>query len=385
MFEQKARQIERIFLRRVNKQNIIFTAKGKTNYIIAVRDDKYSVCTEIGNTPFTISRKAIRKAINYFIDCKTITRRSLEKYSNFTSSLLGILIEIFKGKVMLRELESKEIRLSLLGTRLFASGLEKDPNIRELYKKLGGKHLLLNYFHIRGNKHWKKILDENFHVIIDSGAFSVYRAKQKMITRMEKDNQLSLFQHDDVEMISLEEYASFINKEYQDNRIKAFINLDVIGDPVQTQRNFKRLNELCPSATIWPVWQINDSLENIETLVDEEHEVICIGGLIPLMLKDKKVAERVLSQVLGSFPTVNFHCLGLANRWLWNMMPFSVDTTAYLNARKSEKQRKIYNVETGERVNAPSEMSTISIIAQNLSSLLKLEKFQEKQLRLLQI
>lgn len=380
MFEKSAREIERGFIRRVSKINSIFTVKGSINYINKISSSFLSITTNKSTKPFSISRKSLRKAISYFMDCKTTTRRQLQCYSKFTSSLMALLLEVFNGKVLVRKLKGgEEMRITLTGTRVFASGLEKDPYIRNELKKLGGKHLLLNYYHIRGNRNWKRILDEGFHCIVDSGAFSTFRYKQRWNKKL--DNQLELFHIDEVEMISVEEYANFINKECQDNRIKAFINLDVIGDPQQTRNNYERLKSLCPAATIWPVWQFNDSMDNLMELSQEEHEVICIGGLIPNILKHKEATKARLIELVYKFPGVNFHCLGLANRWLCEIPLFSSDTTAFLNARKSPDQRKVY-LETGERVSADEEMSTIDIIKQNLLHLINLEKEPVKQLSL---
>ncbi|MFE7064471.1 hypothetical protein ACFVAD_20260 [Sutcliffiella sp. NPDC057660] len=381
MFEKSAREIERRFIRRVSKNNSIltFTVKGRINYINKISDSFLSITTNKSVKPFSISRKSIRKAISFFIDSKTITRKQLQCYSKFTSSLLAVLVDVFTDKVILRKMKSGEVRISLTGTRVFASGLEKDPYIRGELKKLGGKYLLLNYYHIRGNRNWKRILDEGFHCIVDSGAFSTFRYKQRWNKKL--DNQLELFHIDEVEMISVEEYANFINKECQDNRIKAFINLDVIGDPQQTRSNYERLKSLCPAATIWPVWQFNDTVDNLMELSQEEHEVICIGGLVPSILKHKEETKARLIDLVNKFPEVNFHCLGLANRWLCEISLFSADTTAFLNARKSPDQRKVY-LETGERVSADEEMSTIDIIKQNLLHLINLEKEPVKQLSL---
>ncbi|NLP52054.1 hypothetical protein [Bacillus sp. RO1] len=379
MFTKNARQIERAFIRKAIKTDKVITLKGKDNYIFAINSSYVTLQTENGRKPFGIARKAIRKAINFLLDCKTITRRQLQRFSNFTSALLAILMTAFQGKVIVKGGKNGEARISLTVIRLYASGLERDPYIRNVLKKLGGKHLLLNYYHIRGNKNWKRILDD-FHCIIDSGAFSIFKTKQKQ--KKEVSNQLELFDFEEVEMISLEEYASFINNECHDTRIKAFINLDVIGDPIQTKTNYERLKHLCPAATIWPVWQFSDSFESLQELVEQEPDVICIGGIVPEMNKNKGTVKEKLDRLFNQFPGVNFHCLGLANRWLWEYKFFSFDTTAFLNSRKSKKQRKIYNDKTGERLMAPAMMSTLSIITQNLESLLKLENLQEKLLQI---
>lgn len=59
---------------------------------------------------------------------------------------------------------------------------------------------------------------------------------------------------------------------------------------------------------------------------------------------------------------------------------FSSDSTAFLNARNSEKQRKVY-LDNGYRIDAPKEMSTLEIIKQNLAFLFSLERsYEAKQL-----
>ncbi|MCM3443372.1 hypothetical protein ACUIJN_25895 [Metabacillus halosaccharovorans] len=70
---------------------------------------------------------------------------------------------------------------------------------------------------------------------------------------------------------------------------------------------------------------------------------------------------------------------GGADGELLLQFPFaSTDTSAFLNSRKSNKQRQVF-LKNGVRIKAPEEMSTIDIIRQNLKFLMNLESFYEQQ------
>ena len=96
--------------------------------------------------------------------------------------------------------------------------------------------------------------------------------------------------------------------------------------------------------------------------------MLAIGGLVPYLSNRKHFVRKILDNVFSRFPNVPFHLLGFANEMIVEYPCFSSDSTAYLNARKSRKQRKIY-LENGIRIDAPESMTTDEIIKQNLQFL----------------
>ncbi|QCJ45572.1 hypothetical protein FAY30_26955 (plasmid) [Bacillus sp. S3] len=115
-------------------------------------------------------------------------------------------------------------------------------------------------------------------------------------------------------------------------------------------------------------------------MVNQEHEVISIGGMVPFLSSRKPFIRTVLDKVFAKFPEQNFHALGLADELLLEYNFFSSDSTAYLNARKYEDGRKVY-LPSGKRIKAPDDLSTTEIIIQNIKFLLSLENlFENKQL-----
>lgn len=184
--------------------------------------------------------------------------------------------------------------------------------------------------------------------------------------------------------ISIEGYASFINKYSDHPRVMGFFQLDVIGDPLKTRENFFKLQKLTQNnPKVFPVWQFGDTLTNLEELVNSEHELIGIGGLVRFMTNRKKQVVKVLDEIFSKFRDTNFHFFGGSNELLLKYPWFSSDSTAHLNARKSANQRKVY-LDNGHRIDAPVDMSNTDIIRQNIEFLLGLEKrnciFQQQEM-----
>lgn len=108
----------------------------------------------------------------------------------------------------------------------------------------------------------------------------------------------------------LKGYADFINANKNNPRIIGFFPLDVIGDPEATKENYAKLKAMVPGANLIPVFQVSGSLKSLEMLVDEEHEVIALGGLIPLMKKGLNHCRAALDRIFNFYSNVNFHFLG---------------------------------------------------------------------------
>ncbi|MGY3716100.1 hypothetical protein ACWE42_11310 [Sutcliffiella cohnii] len=368
-YKLNARKLERKFLRFLAKKKAFLTVNGRENQLVSINKERLVLQSALHQKPWYIPRRNLRQSIYYTFKKRTVQRKELEQFSSFSSTLLGILFKVFEGMVYIKRHPNGLLRLTLKGVRVFFSGLERDPSTRKIVKEEGGTHLLLNYYYIRNNPFWTDIINGFTGVVIDSGAFTIYKQTLKQDVL---ENEETLFPIKDIPLITLEEYAAFI-KRYKDHpSIIGFFNLDVVGDPTATKHNLNKLRELIPNAKIFPVWQFEDRLDSLEELSQEEHELIAIGGAVPYLSSRKEVVRRKLKSIFKRFPTLNFHFLGGANEFLLEFSFFSSDTTAYLNARKSEKQRKVY-LKHGERVAAPKDLNVLGVIRQNIKYLASLE------------
>ncbi|MCU1808252.1 hypothetical protein NVV31_23050 [Cytobacillus firmus] len=376
-YKLNARKIERQFKRMLIKKGTFHTAQGCRNYLVEYGKTYLEFKSEKGVVPQKIKRRSIRQVISFFFFKRTTVRKDLERYSSFTSALFGILLQCFKDKARLLKLRAGLYRLSLLGTRFFFSGLERDPAMLKILKDLNGKYVLFNYKNILESPQCLQMLDTyDLFCVVDSGAFSIFNKKRKSSKQL--FHQSNLFDNEKLDEMTLEGYAQFINSHKNNKRILGFFPLDCIGDPEQTKVNYERLKELT-DANIFPVWQITDSLEGLNQLVKEEPEMIGLGGCVPFLSSRKHIVRDILDQVTKRYPNVCFHGLGLADEMLLEFNLFSADSTSFLNARKWEGGDKIY-LSNGERINAPESMSTIDIIKQNIQFLLGLEEIKSRQL-----
>lgn len=93
------------------------------------------------------------------------------------------------------------------------------------------------------------------------------------------------------------------------DRIDFAIAPDVIGDPEATKRNWLRVQHC---RKVVPVWQWGAPREHLEEYLSER-ELVCIGGLVPLMrAKDERMLAE-LEVLCREFPG-RFHILGI--NWL---------------------------------------------------------------------
>ncbi|MFD5853779.1 hypothetical protein ACFWGC_26965 [Cytobacillus pseudoceanisediminis] len=371
------RILERKFRRSVKNKGYFLTASGCINYV-QVEKGALIISSTRNDSSIHLKNYQIRKAIRHLQVYRTAVRKDMEQFSNFSSALFGILVEIFKDESKLQALKHGLFRLTLLGVRFYAGGLERDPFLRKEFKELGGQYVLFNYYQLKQcSFDWLQWLESvDAYCLIDSGAFSYFQKKNKEMKSPYQQQQLL------GEDILMEQYiygyAGFINKYKEHRRIIGFFPFDVIGDPVQTKEN-ERLLRILTDAKIFPVWQFTDRLDELKSLVDGEPEMIGIGGTVPFLSNRVGKVRAMLNTVFHRFPDMNFHLLGIANELLLEFPCFSSDSTAFLNARKSEDQRKVYEAD-GTRIAAPKEMTTLEIIQQNLRFLINLENEKNNQL-----
>lgn len=375
-YEFDARRIERRFQREIRKNNNFHTIKGCLNTVTKYGTTFLSIRTKSSNKPFTIMRKSIRRALAFVFFTRTAIRKDMEQFSRFSSALSAICTKCFEHMSKIQMYKQGLYRLSLIGTRYFFSGMERDPKAIQWVKEAGGSFVLFNYKSLLDSStDWISALKENdLYCLIDSGSFSIFN--ENRLKGKKQFNQEELFEEDTLNDMTLEGYAKFINQHKHLKRIIGFYPLDVVGDPIATKHNYLKLKSLT-DAYIIPVWQFTDSLSELEKLVKEEHGVIAIGGMVPFLSSRKHIIRKVLDKVFLQFPTQCFHALGVADELLLEYKFFSADSTAFLNARKYQEGRKLY-VSTGERVPAPIEMKTEDIIKQNIKFLRELENVSNR-------
>ncbi len=371
----KARNLEREFQRKVRKLGFFKTVTGKVNRIIDYSKYHITFKNEASGVEHRLSRKKLREAMSFAFFKKTVTRKELEPYSNFNSVLLGILFKVFEDICKVQRLRNGLLRLTIKGVRWFFSGVTRSPRDIEMIKREGGHFVLLSYAHIRQDrgKNFLRYLEEyNLYCIIDSGAWTMYGKEQGKAK--EDLTQLSFF---DANSITVEEYINFINRYKDHKRIMGFFNLDVIGDPVQTKKNYHLLKEHT-HAEIIPVWQIGDRFERLDEYVNDDPLLIGIGAMVPLLksVKKEKVRSR-LKEVFDRFPDMNYHAFGIANELLHQFDFFSSDSTAWVNARKNGSRYLLWP--NGEKIIAPAGTSLSYILANHIRYFANLEEQRQTE------
>ena len=147
-------------------------------------------------------------------------------------------------------------------------------------------NILISYAFIRKSKalfNYALAISKHCNVLIDSGAFSAFKSG---------------------EIITLREYNSFCHK-YGKN-FTGYIQLDVIGDKIQTAINYKK--SLDEGLTPIPVLQVDEDVEQTIKL-KETTDYICISGPAIRSLSKEWVRERI--RQVYDLTGLKMHALGL--------------------------------------------------------------------------
>lgn len=188
-------------------------------------------------------------------------------------------------------------------------------------------------------------------MILDPGEKSLYDAMSKGRS---------------VKPIDIDEYAAFVIRH--SDIIYQYFTLDKIGDPVTTRRNTEYLERVVDRKPI-PIFHIQNSLDVLQEYVNEEHEVIAIGGSALKSVGYRKRIEA-FDAIFSRFgDRANFHCLGLGSmklllRYKW----FSADASSWLNGRIFRRLITIAGDFT-----APSWMTSEETLSFNIRTLAALE------------
>lgn len=390
-FDIKAKEIEKRFFRKLKTGSYFLTGEGKRNDIVGFTNKSIYVKTKVSKDKLPISREKIKEAISYLLYKRTATRKDLEKYANYNSALMGLLRLILMEIAKIHKTVSGLLRITIKGVRFFFSGLDKPTKEDfESITKNGAMFILNTYYWLRekGSKldAWmKKLDDNNIKLIVDSGAFSLFNARKngkvvvseqayelmKVVTPRENLSKI-------IKNISLDDYAAFI-KRYK-HLIYGFFNLDVIGDPVETQKNFVKLTEMTGMKPI-PVWHcdVNDwrksDFELLDKIVQEDYEIIAIGATVELGKKagvknQNKVKRELFNEIFKRHPYQNFHWLGGSSNLLIEFPFFSADSSGWLQGRKKHQIYSFDGMEAATKIMSHwSKERCLSFNVKSLSSL----------------
>ncbi|MFC5402467.1 hypothetical protein [Cohnella soli] len=364
-FLTKARAKERAFLRKYGKAGYTFLTvkEQRPNVIQKVTNDYIYVTTTKSEKPNRIPRASLRRALAILFYRRVTTLKALIRINSFSSAIAGLIKTIMSDICKVTETKNRAVRLTLRGLRYVFSGVSKRKDDVRIVKQNGGLFVLLSYYYIRSDASasWKDNLRElGFDYkccIIDPGEKSYYEAVQKGKSPKPVD---------------LQAYADFV-KAHSDV-IFQYLTADVLGDPELTRRNTEFLEREVGRRPI-PIYHVQNSLDVLEQLIAEDHDVIAIGGSVFVSRTER---ARIFAEIFRRYgDQANFHALGLGTTDLLLRYPwFSADASSWLNGRIF---RKLISL-SGD-LPAPRWMTSEEALGFNVRSLAKLEeRYGEMQL-----
>jgi hypothetical protein len=366
-FQAKAATKERVFLRKYGKEGYtFFTVKEhRPNIIQKVTKDYIYVTTKKSKRPNRIPRSSLRRALAILFYRRVTTLKALIRINSFSSAIAGLIKTIMSDICRITETKTKAIRLSLRGLRYIFSGVSKGKSDIRIVKQNGGLFILLNYYNIRSDlsDSWKENLRElGFDykcVIMDPGEKSYYEAVLK--GRSPKP-------------IDLHAYGEFV-KEHLDV-IYQYLTCDVIGNPELTRKNTEYLERVVGRKPV-PIFHVQNSLDVLEEIVAEDHEVIGIGGSV---FVSRKQRAQVFAEIFKRFgDRANFHALGVGAIDMLLCHPwFSADASSWLNGRIFRRL-----ITLAGDVTVPKWMTSEDALGFNVRTLAALEdRYEDLQLNI---
>lgn len=302
-----ARTVERAAVRKMNKAGQFKTIQGAANAIQAIDGKVIRFTTAAGRSTNKIERRRLRAAISFFLGKREASRVDFEAFGRMSSAIMGIIAGSFQGKIKISRSWSGKIVIKLVMRFVFA-GCDRSVRDLEVAAANGAEYVLMNFWHIRDRKAWKKHLQRlGLKLILDSGAFTAW---QKGI------------------VIDVVEFADFVI-EHADV-IDTFFSLDVVGDPIASAANFEYLRSRGLNPI--PVFHAGSDLAILDQMIEDGESLIGIGGSVKMAADDRAAA---IQAIFDRHPLGNFHFLGggsadLLTGFAW----ISADATTWLKARK---------------------------------------------------
>ncbi len=347
------RRGRRIVSRRLKPGTAYQTGAGSRNHVVSTDSNTIKISSSRG-TEIRISMNAVISAGAYLFRVRLVERKELEVFNRYNSSLFGLLSYIFDDLAKICR-HNRYLRLVLKGIRFFLAGGERNPRDLRIAKEAGAKYVLMSYFFLRDRNAWKEHIKRlGLRVLLDSGAFSLHRARQR---------------GKEVRDILLEDYCQFI-REHEDI-LEGYFVLDVVGDPHQTRKNLQRMEEMGLSPL--PVFHLGSPYSELQEMVDAGYPVIGLGGTVNAPHFEK---IAFLETVFNNFPGQCFHGLGISDyRLLARFEFFSCDSRTWLAGRTY--RRLVY---PGKKPDNPLEIMAANVeFYVNLEEAESYHKFVEER------
>ncbi|NGY88139.1 hypothetical protein F6Y05_34530 [Bacillus megaterium] len=189
-FDVRAKQILKPFIRKVSKfgfnvPRYFLTGTKRRNNIVGVTKEKLVIKTDTSKEKFSISIQKIEQAISFIFYKRIVSRKELEKYSNYNSALMGLLEMILFEVARIQKSVKGVLQIRLIGVRFFFSGMDRcsEADFQTIVHN-GGTFILCSYFYLREKgksleAFMNKLKDNGLKMILDSGAFSIHNALEK--------------------------------------------------------------------------------------------------------------------------------------------------------------------------------------------------------------
>lgn len=171
---------------------------------------------------------------------------------------------------------------------------------------------LTSYFYIKGDKDTSFLKFRN--LFIDSGAFTAFTKNAT---------------------INIDEYLEFCHKlNLQGKNGITFSNLDVIGNPEATDKNWRYMRSEGIDAL--PVFHYGSDIKFLKRYLEEDKvPYLALGGLVPYAKNKKKLVawlDYCFSTIKPYFP-VKIHLFGITSAWCLERYPiYSSDSTGWLSS-----------------------------------------------------
>lgn len=275
-----------------------------------------------------ISVSTLKHACYELLYQKTVTRNDFEKYSKYWSSLFAMLITVFFDSLKKHRTPKGSIRITIIGSRVYFSGLSAACNIDwEAIEKNGAAFILLAFPDIKRTDNWiSKLHEYNVDkIMLDSGVFGYINAIKK---------------GKKAEYPDINEYCDFINKNKA--LISYVINLDHL-EPQKADENQELIYHMTGIRPV-PVWHPGDNLlehdwARLEEIIQQDHPVIAIGKTV---FKGETYKKELFDELFQRHPYQNFHWLGGNSQLLLDYNWFSSDATSWWKGREEKPQLTIF-------------------------------------------
>jgi hypothetical protein len=196
--------------------------------------------------------------------------------------------------------------------KIYLGGISTCPEVT----KYGGRYLE-SYLYFKNKEKSISELVNEWNIkdfFLDSGAFSAFTLGEK---------------------IDIKEYGKTILANQ--TVITQAANLDVIGNPEETYKNWLLLKEM--GCDVLPVIHYGVDKKWFDIYL-KEHKVkyLALGGLVPYVKKRTKIKKWLdyCFFILKNYPTVKIHLFGVTTNWILQRYPiYSCDSISWLYAQKS--------------------------------------------------